>query len=198
MESLGFTKQSGPGMRRQMPVRMESRVSSRAFEIPTPAAPVAHQYDEGSEMSRIKRSRLAELAIAAAVLLIGCTSPPVTSGPQAVVSVTIECQVFYRASTNESLSESKIRLTSDGDVELIEFDDLGFNASYIDDGFEARSLVISITNLDSGDEIARQLNQMDRGKNLINQFIGGHGFTGLIYVFHPSSPGELQYFCEST
>ena len=98
-------------------------------------------------MSRIRRSRLVELAIAAAVLLLGCTSPLVTSGPQAVVSVTIECQVFYRASTNESLSESKIRLTTEGDVELIEFDDLGFNASYIDYGFEARSLVITITDL---------------------------------------------------
>ena len=91
-----------------------------------------------------------------------------------------------------------VRLTMDGDVELIEFDDLGFKASYIDDEFEARALVISITNLNSGDEIARQLNQMDRGESLINQFIGGHGFTGLMYVYHPSSPGELQYFCEST
>ena len=56
-------------------------------------------------MSRIRRSRLVELAIAAAVLLLGCASPPITSGPQSVVSVTIECQVFYRASTNESLSD---------------------------------------------------------------------------------------------
>ncbi len=149
-------------------------------------------------MSRIRRSRLMELAIAAAVLLVGCTSSPETSNRQPVVPVSIDCHVFYRASTTESLRESKVRLTTDGDVEFIEFDDLGFNASYIDDGFEARSLVISITNLDSGVEIARQLNQMDRGKSLINQFIGGHGFTGLMYVYHPSSPGELQYFCEST
>ena len=150
------------------------------------------------ELGRIKRSRTAGLAIAATVLLLGCTPPPSASVRPAVVPVRIECQVFYRASTSESLSESSVQLTTDGDVEVIEFDDLGFSASYFDDGFEARALVISITNLDSGDEIARQLNQMDRGKSLINQFIGGHGFTGLIYVNHPSSPGELQYFCEST
>jgi hypothetical protein len=30
---------------------------------------------------------------------------------------------------------------------------------------------------------------------LRDQFIGGHGFTGLAYVFHPASGGEIQYFC---
>ena len=149
-------------------------------------------------MSRIGRSRLPQLTVAATVLLVGCSPSPETSGRQPVVPVSIECHVFYRASTTERLSELTVRLTMDGDVELIEFDDLGFNASYIDDEFEARALVISITNLNSGDEIARQLNQMDRGESLINQFIGGHGFTGLMYVYHPNSPGELQYFCEST
>ena len=149
-------------------------------------------------MSRIGRFRLMELAIAVTVLLVGCSPSPETSGRQPVVPVRIECHVFYRASTTERLSESTVRLTMDGDVELIEFDDLGFNASYVDDEFEARALLISITNLNSGDEIARQLNQMDRGESLINQFIGGHGFTGLMYVYHPSSHGELQYFCEST
>lgn len=149
-------------------------------------------------MRPIARSQLVVPAIAASVLLLGCTPSPEPSDRPDAVPLSIDCQAFYRASATESLSESKVSLTTDGDVQLIEFDDLGFKASYIDDGFEARALVISITDMDSGDEIARQLNQMDRGKSLINQFIGGHGFTALIYVNHPSSPGELQYFCEST
>jgi hypothetical protein len=126
-----------------------------------------------------------------AILLASC-------GGAEEVPISIDCHVFYRASSTESFSESTIRLSRDGDVEHIEFDDLGFNASYLDDEFDARALAISITALDSGDEISRQLNQMDRGEPLINQFIGGHGFTGLMYVYHPSSSGELQYFCESS
>jgi hypothetical protein len=38
---------------------------------------------------------------------------------------------------------------------------------------------------------------MFQSKGLVNQFIGGHGFTGLVYVYHPSSDAELQYFCET-
>ncbi|HUV93017.1 MAG TPA: hypothetical protein VMV80_08020 [Anaerolineales bacterium] len=28
-----------------------------------------------------------------------------------------------------------------------------------------------------------------------NQFIGGHGFTGLNYSYQPDSGAELQYWC---
>ncbi len=126
-----------------------------------------------------------------AILLASC-------GGAEEVPIGIARHVFYRASPTESPSESTVRLPRDGDVEHIEFDNLGFNASYMDDEFEAPALVISNTNLDSGDEVARHSNQMDRGKPVINQSIGGHGFTGLMYVYHPSSSGELQYFCESS
>jgi len=30
-----------------------------------------------------------------------------------------------------------------------------------------------------------------------NQFAGGHGFTGLVYVTHATTQEELQFFCES-
>ncbi|MFC2082516.1 hypothetical protein ACFLSG_00550 [Candidatus Bipolaricaulota bacterium] len=55
----------------------------------------------------------------------------------------------------------------------------------------------SVTSLDGGDESVRQLYQMDRGKSPGKQFIGGHGFTDLIYVYHASSAAELQHFCEA-
>jgi len=148
-------------------------------------------------MKHSKRLVWAGLVIGVMVLLVGCSPSPEEAGGQSVVPVSIDCRVFYRPSVTESLSESAITLTTHGDHEVIEFDDMAFNAQYWDDQFEGRSLLISVASPDTGDEVVRQLYQMDRGKSLINQFIGGHGFTGLIYVYHPSSTAELQYFCEA-
>ena len=148
-------------------------------------------------MKHSKRPVLIGLLIGVTVLLVGCSPSPEEAGGQSIVPVSIDCRVFYRPSVTESLSESAITLTTSGDHEIIEFDDMEFNAQYWDDQFEGRSLLISVASPDTGDEVVRQLYQMDRGKSLINQFIGGHGFTGLIYVYHPSSTAELQYFCEA-
>jgi hypothetical protein len=149
-------------------------------------------------MKHSKRLVLAGLLIGVTVLLVGCSPSPEEAGGQSVVPVSIDCRVFYRPSVTETLSgESAVTLTTSGDHEIIEFDDMEFSAQYWDDQFEGRSLVISVASPDTGDEVVRQLYQMDRAKSLINQFIGGHGFTGLIYVYHPSSTAELQCFCEA-
>lgn len=148
-------------------------------------------------MKHSKRLVLAGLLIGVTVLLVGCSPSPEEAGGQSVVPVSIDCRVFYRPSVTETLSESAVTLTTSGDHEIIEFDDMEFSAQYWDDQFEGRSLLISVASPDTGDEVVRQLYQMDRGKSLINQFIGGHGFTGLIYVYHPSSTAELQCFCEA-
>ncbi len=72
-----------------------------------------------------------------------------------------------------------------------------FSAQYLGDQFEGPSLSISVVALDTGDEIVRQLYQIDQQKGLVNQFIGGHGFTGLWSMFTTSSTAELQYFCQT-
>ena len=95
----------------------------------------------------------------------------------------------------DSFGESTITLANGGDHEVVEHDDLRFDAQYWDDEYEGQSLSIYVTDLDTGEEIVRQLYQMDREKGLTNQFVGGHGFTGLTYVYHPRSTAEMQYFC---
>jgi hypothetical protein len=87
-------------------------------------------------------------------------------------------------------------LSSEGDLEFIQFDNMEFRAQFFADQFEGQSLSISITNLDSRAELNRTLYQLDQSKGLVNQFIGGHGFTGLNYVFHPNAESELQFFCD--
>ena len=148
-------------------------------------------------MKHSKRLVLAGLLIGVTVLLVGCSPSPEEAGGQSVVTVSIDCRVFYRPSVTESFSESAVTLTTSGDREIIEFDDMEFHANYWDDQFEGRSFSIYVSSPDTGDEFVRHLYQMDRGKSLMNQFIGGHGFTGLIYVYHPSSTAELQGFCEA-
>ena len=135
------------------------------------------------------------LVLGVLCLAVGCSSATVV--PEGV-ELTIECHVFYRASLSEGLSEdSPLTLVSGGDQGRVLFDNLAFEAQYNDDEFEGRSLLISIEDAESGDQVVRQLYQMDRGEKLRNQFIGGHGFTGLAYVYHHASGAEMQFFCEA-
>ena len=106
------------------------------------------------------------------------------------------CEVYYRQSTAQSLEAApQITLGEGNAQETLPFVDMSFETRLRDDQFEGRALYIAVTNLDTGDEISRQLFQFDPQNPPENQFIGGHGFTGLNYVFHPDSSAEMQYFC---
>jgi hypothetical protein len=120
--------------------------------------------------------------------------------PQAGAS-TFECTVFYRpATTAEGQAQSEettVSLVQHGDDEIITFGDLELQARYSDDAVEGRSLVISVTAQDTERILVQQLYQFIPEAELRDQFAGGHGFTGLTYVHHPTSSAELQYFCQS-
>jgi hypothetical protein len=92
-----------------------------------------------------------------------------------------------------------ICLTNDREVELEtslhNFENMVFEGWFQYDPFVGCALSIAVANLETRDEISRQLYQFDPQNPVLNQFIGGHGFTRLNYVFHPDSPAEMQYFC---
>jgi hypothetical protein len=90
-----------------------------------------------------------------------------------------------------------VELGKGGDRQMIGLHDMQVHAQYLDDEFEGRSLVISVSSPGADRELVRELYQIDRQKGLVNQFVGGHGFTGLLYVYHPDSAAELQCFCEA-
>jgi hypothetical protein len=150
---------------------------------------------EKDEMRRGKRSRWTGLLLGVVLLLAACRPSPEGAGGRSAAPFSVECQVFYRASMAESFAESTVTLAQGGDHQVVEHDDLRFDAEYWDDEYEGQSLSIYVSDMDTGDELVRQLYQIDRAKDLVNQFVGGHGFTGLIYVYHPSSTAEMQYFC---
>jgi hypothetical protein len=108
----------------------------------------------------------------------------------------IHCEVYYRSKAGLPLESAPVTpLAEHNDQIVIEFDDMVFEARYQVDEFEGRALYISVTDLDSGTEINRVLYQFDDQNPPENQFVGGHGFTGLNYLYHPSSSAEMQYFC---
>jgi hypothetical protein len=137
------------------------------------------------------------LLIAIAVLGLGCGPSREVPGGQPETPMSIDCHVFYRNSPGESLRESNVMLNESQTQEVVQLDDLVFSAQFLIDQGEGRSLSISVTDPSTGDEIVRQLYQIDPEKGLSNQFIGGHGFTGLVYVYRPDTPAEMQYFCEA-
>ena len=55
------------------------------------------------------------------------------------------------------------------------------------------SLTVAIYEKSTKRLISSRLYQF--GPDLRNQFHGGHGFTGLNYVYHSKSKGELQFWC---
>ena len=54
---------------------------------------------------------------------------------------------------------------------------------------------MSVLMAGSGEELSSQLCQMSKTERPQNEFIGGHGFTGLTYAFHSTSRAELHHWC---
>ena len=120
----------------------------------------------------------------------------VTAAASSAIEGSVNCQVFYRDSAGGALSEAPtMTLSTSGDLEFVQFENMEFRVQFFADQTEGQSLSITITNLDSRTELNRYLYQLDQSKGLVNQFIGGHGFTGLNYVFHPNGESEMQFFC---
>jgi hypothetical protein len=145
------------------------------------------------------RSALTEVAcwlLAIAACAVGCSTPGAAGG-SSTGDIAIECQVFYRPSPGESFQEAAISLGPENATRSEVFDGMVFTGSFFEGPGEGPSLSLAISDPVTEDEMARQLYQIDQSKGLTNQFIGGHGFTGLVYIFHPGSPAELQYFCSA-
>ena len=131
-----------------------------------------------------------------ALMIFGCGSNESESSEKSSEPIRIACEVFYRPSEGMPLEAvSVITFVGGNDRQSAVFAAFSFEAIFQDDPYEGRVLSINITTPDKSNKITSQLYQFDRQNPLENQFIGGHGFTGLVYVFHPDSSAEMQYFC---
>jgi hypothetical protein len=142
------------------------------------------------------------LLLFALIALSGCSAILTRSArPSGTpVPLTIDCTVAYRSSVTVGIErEEVLTLPDDGSQQTIVFEDLVFHAQYSTGEappFE-RVLKLRVTPVGTEEEIAAQLFQFSRLALPRNQFLGEHGFTGLGYVYHPTSRAELQYRCMS-
>jgi hypothetical protein len=137
------------------------------------------------------------LLVVIVIMLAGCQ--PVESLPanlpETPVPLTIECHTSYRASVKVSIErQDTILLTKSENQKTIAYQDLVFHATYSDTPYEGRSFRTSVTMSNNNSELQTNLYQMSRTILPENQFYG-LGFTGLVYVYHPTSRAELQYTC---
>lgn len=130
-------------------------------------------------------------AVLAGAVMAGCTAAP------GRLPAEVTCEASYRPSVTAPAQESKtLRLVPEqnGDGATVKFQDLSLKAVYVVPPTEAPALSVSVASAD-GKAVASSLYQLQRERRTVNQFAGGHGFTGLVYVYAPASEAELQYYC---
>ena len=137
--------------------------------------------------------RIAVLSLLVAVAMAaGCGSDMV----QAPASIT--CNTQYRPDADNLAGASEPSLTVDrvddtgSRVQRLEFDTLALEVTYQGAAPEGNNVAVVVTTPD-GAPLVRDLYQFADGSELRREFAGGHGFTGLQYVFHEAA--SLQVWC---
>lgn len=153
--------------------------------------------------------RLAPFGAVLLVVVLACVESEPDDGPVAgsdpdqisaseVVPLTVECHTAYRPSVTVGITlEQTLELSSTEDTKSVDLGDLRFGAIYFDGEFsgEGRFLKVTVFSIEDDREVTSQLYQLSKTEPPQNEFHGGHGFTGLSYAYHPTSPSELQYWC---
>ena len=111
----------------------------------------------------------------------------------------ILCSTAYRASVTEPLTQSEhLRIEDEDSVDSMAYVQLELHARYSTGRTDnERALRLWVTPSGEDGEIVSQLFQLPPDSGPTNQFVGGHGFTGLNYAYDSASGAELQYWCEA-
>lgn len=142
----------------------------------------------------MRRARAATLALA---IVVGVVGGAVWAAAGQEPSRTIDCQFAHRTSvTKEVQIGPRVRLSRQRPTVSGRAGAFGFRAAT---GTEARQvepggLSIRVWSRRTGKLAAAALYQFS--DTPLNQFHGGHGFTGLVYTYLPRGD-ELQYFCRA-
>lgn len=110
--------------------------------------------------------------------------------------LAITCTAFARKSVESSVMKRRaLRLGPKSTTRSVTVGAFRVRAQLIADEFEGRSLDVFAFAKGDKEPLTQEKYQFDPQDNPANQFVGGHGFTGLVYVNHPTSDAELQLFC---
>lgn len=129
------------------------------------------------------------------LLLIACSGEGATIAPKAD---TITCTAAYRADVTQPIErEESITFSDSDDEQSVAFTDMVFHAAYSTGKADnERALRLWVTDRMETAVYHSQLYQLPNDSGPQNQFVGGHGFTGLNYSYAPDSSAELQFWCE--
>jgi hypothetical protein len=128
------------------------------------------------------------------IALVACTAASDTAtGPRAAAIV---CHAAYRGNASGPIEREETLTLADEDGEgSLSFADVEFHAFYsAGSGDNERALRLKITQPRRKTAITTQLYQLPLDSGPVNQFVGGHGFTGLNYVYTDEA-AELQFWC---
>jgi hypothetical protein len=134
------------------------------------------------------------LVFVIAMASTGCAAP-VAAPPR-----SLTCHTQYRPDAETLTGSRELSMVverGDGPTpqpERIEFDALALEVTFQGDAPEGRNVAIVISTA-GGEPLVRDLYQYTDGTELTAAFAGGHGFTGLKYVYHEQS--SLQVWCEA-
>lgn len=116
----------------------------------------------------------------------------------------IECTFFFRASNEVGEGddpadpkfefEERTLVAAKNEDESTTLGKLTLDLRYDDSEEEGSSVGVSVSTADH--PLFRTLYQLGE-HGLVNQFAGDHGFTGLVYLTHPTDGGDYQLICKS-
>ena len=114
------------------------------------------------------------------------------------VPMDIVCTLAFRSTVSIPIeTQTSVILSKENQNAEVPFKDLMFHAMYFyGTPYELRFLKLWVTTKDSEKEISSVLYQLSRSNKLVNQ-IEEHGFTGLNYIYNPTSRSELQFWCKA-
>ena len=144
-----------------------------------------------------RRSTRIAIALAGLISLTACGGDPSESKGEKPTPLSITCTAFARSSVESSVMKRRaLRLGPESTTRSVTVGAFRVRAQFAADEFEGRSLdVFAFAATGSKEPLTQEKYQFDPQEKPVNQFTGGHGFTGLMYVNHPTSDAELQLFC---
>ena len=143
----------------------------------------------------MKKYVLITLTLVLVLLLAACSSESEVIVPKAE---NITCTAAYRAGVSQPIEREESFALADSDAEQsIAFTDMVFQAAYsAGESDNERGLRLWVTDVEETVVFQTQLYQFELNSGPQNQFLGGHGFTGLNYSYHPDTAAEMQFWCE--
>ena len=110
---------------------------------------------------------------------------------------SISCTLYYRPAATEAYPEHEeaVVQVNANEQKSASLGKLQLTLSYTDTAWDGASASVGVAADDL--RLMSSLFQFERGERPVNQFHGGHGFTGLIYLTHPTEGGDYQLVCKS-